>query len=154
MNSQQTKYANAAAEAEYTARKQLLERKQTDERNALKDNTRRRFENKDRRMAELRQAGAMSGSAESGTQLAMLGEIGNRLDDEIDQGTNMALDRLSSYREQIKLDRWSTDNRINQNNFDGKMNAWSTIIGGVAKGAGQSYDMFRETGKSPFSIFS
>lgn len=154
MNGQTTKAANAAAEAEYTARKQLLERKQTDERNALKDNTTRRFDARDRRLAELRVAQAASGFAETGTQLAVFGEFKNRLDDDIDQGTNQALDRLASYREQVKLDRWSTDNRINQNNFDSKMNMWSTIIGGVTKGASQSYSAYRETGKSPFDIFS
>jgi len=133
--------ANEAAQAEADARQRALDRKSTNERNALKENQLRRKEMRDRKLAELRVAQAASGFADNGTQLAVFGAFRNRLDDEIDQGTNQALDRLSSYLEQGKMTQWATDLQIGQNNFNASLDMWKS----AAQGASEAFSIYRSS---------
>ena len=73
-----------AAEVEGQAREDMLDRKQEDARNALRENTKRRLQEKKRMLSRVRVQNARSGMANSGTQLAVLGEIESRLDERIE----------------------------------------------------------------------
>ena len=73
--------AGQAAEVEAKYRQDLLARQAESDRNDLRENTSRRLSERERHMAELRVMNAARGMANSGTQLAVMGEIESRLDD-------------------------------------------------------------------------
>lgn len=146
---QAQKSASYAADAEADYREKLLARKATDEKNALRENSRIRLLERQRAMAELRVSQAASGMAFSGTALAVFGEIGSRYDDQINEATNQGLDRIASYNHQIQVSKWSTDMRHSAE----KLERRNTLIGGgikLASGMASTYKTFGTSfGKKP-----
>ncbi len=95
------KSAQNAADAASESQQNFLDRKTEDERQALTENSKRQQRNKQRYLANLRANQAASGfNTTAGTPLAMFGEIESRIDDEIDESTNRALDSLSRIQSQ------------------------------------------------------
>ena len=154
-SNEQTKHATEAAEAEATARQDLHNREGQNQRNALKENSRTRLLDRERRLAELRVHQAASGfSAKGGTQLAIFGDFKSKLDDRIDEATNQGLDRIAQVRGQSKMDAFSTGNQISNLRYTGKMDAIGAGISGAAKAYKVSQREKRATGSNPFDNFA
>lgn len=143
---QSTKAANA--ESKY--REQLLTRRAGSEREALRENSRRRMIDRDRQLSEIRARQAAAGFANSGTQLAVFGEIRSRMDDEIDSATNQGLNQLANYSDQISMSKFATSQR----NAAHSTNMLSTAVQGATGAASGYRDNYRHTGQDPFSIFN
>lgn len=142
--------SKAAAEAEAKTRENLLERRQADARNALRENTRRRLEEKKRRLARIRVQNAASGLTNSGTQLAVFGEIESRLDEGIDEATSRGMGTIGNYAHQIELSKFQT--RINAKTAQSQHIAnVGQSVRKYAKSYASNYD---RTGSDPFSIYS
>jgi len=147
---QAQKHAQKSAQAQAQYEEKLLTRRAESERSALRENASRRIQERERTLAEVRAANAASGVAMSGTQLAVFGQIGSRINDQIDEATNQSLDRIQMYGEQVKMSQFQTQ----QQKVAGKIDRTSTIIGGVVKSASRGYDAYQTFGnKSPFSLF-
>lgn len=148
---QAQKHASKAADVEAKYREDLLARKSTDERNVLRENSTRRLRERQRRMAEIRAEQAARGFADSGTPLAVFGEIESILDDQINQATNQGLDQISQYNEQIKMSRFSSANRREAES----LNMFNTVLGGDTQLGSNLYGAHKEFGTKgdPFSIF-
>lgn len=144
------RHALAASKAEAQYRESLLERKATDERNATRENARRRLMDRERVLSELRTRQAASGFANSGTPLNVFGEFRSRLDEEIDEATTQGLDRVANYREQIKMSKWQMD----QKKAAAKMNMFGTIVQGVTSLASSYRSNQQQTGQDAFGIFN
>ena len=140
------KAANAAAKT----RENLLERRKTDERNVLRENTRRRLENKKRYLSKLRVQQAASGFTNSGTQLAVFGEIESRLDEGIDEATSQAFSRLNNYDSQIANSKFSNKLSNSASNLQ-----FMALAANTATSAYTSYkgDVDRYGKDNVFSIF-
>jgi len=140
-----------AAQAEAKTRENFLNRKRMDERNALKTNTKRRLEERQRHLSQVRVQNAASGMANSGTQLAVFGEIGSRLDEGIDEATSRSMGTISNYGHQIEQSKFMTG----LNNRAANISMVSAGIQGVtslASGLSNNYDRSGK-GVDPFAIF-
>ena len=136
-SSQQTKHATKAAKAESTARQNLYDREEQNQKNALTENSRTRLRDRERKLAELRVHQAASGfSSSGGTQLAIFGDFKSKLDDRIDEATNQGLDRIAQVRGKAKMDAFSTRNQIDSIRYKGKMDLIGIGIDGATKMAG------------------
>lgn len=144
------KQASRAADAEANYREGILARRATDERNALRENTKRRFAERQRRLAEVRARQAASGFAESGTQLVVFGEFQSRLDEEIEEATNQGIDRVASHNEQIRMSQFATGQRKSAE----RINQYSTLMQGATAAGSGYYSNYRQTGGDPFSLFN
>ena len=141
--------AGKAAEAEAESRQALLARRSSDTRNSMRENSRRMREDKARAMAAVRVQQAQAGFGETGTPLAVFGEIGSRYDEQIESVTDRSLNQLSDFAAQRQMIGFAEK----QNKKSRKMSLLATGISTVA-GAGFGYHTgFRETGKDPFNIF-
>tara|TARA_R110000868_G_scaffold124963_5_gene330206 strand:+ start:1017 stop:1529 length:513 start_codon:yes stop_codon:yes gene_type:complete len=99
----QQRQAGQAAKAEAGYQTGLLTRKAESERDVLRENSRRQLIEKERQLAEVRVSNAARGFANSGTQLAVFGDIGSRLDDRINQSASQAMGQVASYNEQKRM---------------------------------------------------
>lgn len=142
--------ASSAANAASENQQNILDRKQENQRQALIENTKRLQANKTRQLAQLRVSQAASGFREgSGTALAIFGDVESRIDEEINENTNRALDALGSIANQKKNLQFGDKVRKSA----GRINVVSTLIGGATKygqGYGANYD---RTGSDPFGIY-
>lgn len=143
------KSASSAADAEAKAQENLLERRAEDQRNATRENARRMLLDRQRTLSELRVRQAAQGFSQSGTQLAVLGEFGSRLDEQIDEATTRGLGVVQQYRENIRMARWSTGVRHTAEGI----NLLSTGIQGATKLGSSLYSDYRQNGVNPFNIF-
>lgn len=138
-----------AAGVEAEVREDHLKRKQEDARNALRENTKRRLQEKKRRLARVRVQNAASGMANSGTQLAVFGEIESRLDEGIDEATSRSMGVISNYQSQI-------DNSKFQTSLNAKAAGtaqFANVIQGVGKGVTAYAGNYDRTGQDPFNIY-
>lgn len=142
--------ASKAADAEAKYREGLLSRRATDERNALRENSKRRFAERRRRLAEVRARQAATGFANSGTQLVVFGEFRSRLDEEIEDATNQGVDRIASHNQQIQMSQFTTKQRKSAE----RINQYSTLVKGATSAGSGYYSNYRETGGDPFSLFN
>jgi hypothetical protein len=150
-----TKYANKAATAEMQARRDIYDRNESNQRNALKTNSRIRLDERNRTLSELRVNQAASGFGQSGgTQLAIFGDFKSRLDDQIDEATNQGLDQIAQIRDQRNMDAFLTGNQISQRKYAGRMNSIAMGISGLSKASGLYKQSYESSGSDPFSIFS
>lgn len=95
------KSAENAANAQSKSQQNLLERRKEDQRQALVENSKRQQRNKERQLAQVRASQAASGfNTESGTSLAIFGEIETRIDENINEQTSRALDGLGQLQSQ------------------------------------------------------
>lgn len=100
--------ASQAAEdrAEYQA--DLQDRQATDERNTLRENMRRKMDDRRRYLAKVALHQANSGAmADTGTPLEVLGDITNRLDEEIYDYGEAALARVGQLRAGAEMSRYA-----------------------------------------------
>lgn len=146
----QINHAKKSAQAAGETRENLLKRKQTDERNTLRENTNRRLDDKKRYLKKLRVQQAASGFVNSGTQLEVFGEIENRLDEGIDEATSQGFTRLNNYDAQIANSQFATQQSNASANLQFAALGVNTAVAGV-KGYRDDVD---RNGKSAFSIFS
>lgn len=143
--------AKNAADAQSESQQNLLARREENQRVALSENSKRQQANKLRQLAQLRVAQAASGfRTDSGTPLAIFGDIETRIDEQINEQTSRALDAVGTiqsqranlaFGDQLRSDAFGT-------------NLLATGIQGASKygsGYGRNYD---RTGSDPFSIFS
>lgn len=142
--------AKAAADAQSQAQQDFLTRQQENQRQTLIENTRRQQANKMRMLAQVRAQQAIQGAnTTSGTPLAIFGDIENRIDEEIDEMTNQALDAIGRTRSQ------------RQNlEFGDQVRAAADPINTMALGVrtltnfGTGYaDNYERFGSDPFGIF-
>lgn len=143
---QSQKSAEAAAET----RENLLNRRRTDERNTLRENTKRRLEDKKRYLSKVRVANAASGMANSGTQLAVFGEIESRLDDQTNAATDEAFSSIASIDSQIANNQFALEQKKAATNLQYMSLAVSTATSGYKANA-EHKDKY---GSSLFSIFA
>jgi L-rhamnose isomerase len=154
----QTKVATATAKAELAARQTYYKRAEDSQRNALKENTRIRLEERQRALSELRVNQAARGFASGGTQLAVFGDFKSRIDDQIDEATNQGLDQIAQIRNRSSMDTFVAGNQISQMKYSGRMGLISTGIEGATNifqtKQKQDYMMGDNPRRSPFSVFS
>jgi hypothetical protein len=144
------KSAKDAADAQSQSSQNFLERKQENERLALVENTKRQQQNKERQMAQVRASQAAGGfSQTSGTPLAVFGEIESRLDEQINEQTNRALDALSSIKSQ--RDNLAYADSLRDSAYS--TNLLATGIAGVASYAVGYKKDYQASGDDPFGIF-
>tara|TARA_R110000764_G_scaffold16146_3_gene45367 strand:- start:1882 stop:2382 length:501 start_codon:yes stop_codon:yes gene_type:complete len=139
-----------AAKVEHKNRENTLARRQENERNALRENTKRRLEEKKRRLSRIRVQNAASGLTNSGTQLAVFGEVESRLDEGIDEATSKSMGRINDYSHQIELSKFSTQMKVQAANTSQYTNLVKT---GVRLGAAKKAAEDNGTYKDPFSIY-
>lgn len=103
----QRRAADAATDrAEYQAR--LQERQAQDELNVAKENARRKREDRNRYLARVALSQAASGfETDQGTPLEVLGDITNRLDEQIYDYTEAAMARVGQLRAGAAMSRYS-----------------------------------------------
>lgn len=143
------KSASAAGDEEMKYRDSLLTRKAQDQRTTVRENSRRQLLEKQRALSEIRVSQAARGFAASGTQLAVLGEFGSRIDEQIDNATTQGLGQVQQYNESARMARWGNKVRKSAERLD----MATTLLRG-ATGAGSSlYSNYRNTGENPFGIF-
>ena len=142
--------ATSAANAASKNQQNILDRKEESQREALTENTKRLQVNKTRQLAQPRASQAAGGFSEnSGTSLAVFGDVESRVDEEINENTNRALDALGNIANQKKNLQFGDKVRKTA----GRIKIVSTLIGGATqfgKGYGANYD---RTGSDPFKIF-
>lgn len=143
---QSKKSAEAAAET----RENLLMRRRTDERNALRENTKRRLDDKKRYLSKLRVAQAASGMSNSGTQLEVFGEIESRLDEQTNEATSQAFSRITNIDSQIANNKFALGQQKAAANMQFVSLAANTFSQGYQMNAAHQ-DRY---GKSMFSIFN
>ena len=146
-----TDQSKKAAEAEASYRQSLLKNQRVEEKTTLKENTRRRLQERDRQLSELRVLQASRGFAPSGTQLAVLGETQNRMDEEIDDLTNQGMGRIRQYGEQIRMSKFGAA----QASQAADIQQFSNLLGGVTSGASSYASNYRNYGEGAdvFNIF-
>ena len=144
------KSAKNAADAQSKSKQNFLERQQSDQREALVENSKRQQRNKQRQLAQLRASQAASGfNTEVGTPLAIFGDIETSLDERINDQTNQALDAISRTKSQINNLKFS--DKLRDSAF--KTDMLSTGVNAVT-GFGQGYaSNYDRTGQDPFKIF-
>jgi hypothetical protein len=140
-----------AGQAEAKTREQLLKRKQLDAREAHKINTKRRLEERQRHLSKVRVQNAATGIANSGSQLAVFGEIESRLDESIDEATSRTMGTISNYGHQIEQSKFMTGLNNRAANLS-MVSAGIRGVTGLAKGLSSNYDRSGK-GVDPFSIF-
>lgn len=141
--------AAQAADAQAKHEQQLLANRRDAERDALKKNTSKMLSDKRRKMAEVHAQQAARGFARSGTQLAVFGEIDDRLDEQIEATTNQALDRVAQYGNQIAMSKFDQKQRKSA----AKMDMFSTALGGAVSAGFRGYQTKQKYGDQPFKIF-
>jgi len=141
--------AKQSAKVEAKNRQNVLARRQEDERNALRENTRRRLDEKKRHLAKVRVQNATSGFANSGTQLAVFGEIESRLDESINEATSRSMASINKYGQQIKLSKHSA--KIQNKAF--RTAQIGNVIKTGTKAAGAYSNNYDRSGYDPFSIY-
>jgi len=142
------KQAGKAADNEAKYKEALLQRKATDQRNMVSENSRTRLLERQRTLSELRVRMAERGFANSGTQLAVFGEFGSRLDDSIDEATTQGLGQVQAYNENIRMSKWMGESRRSA----AKIDTFTTLAKGTTQLGSSLYTNYRETGNS-FGIF-
>ena len=101
-------------------------------------------------MAQVRASQAAGGfSQTSGTPLAVFGEIESRLDEQINEQTNRALDALSSIKSQ--RDNLAYSDSLRDSAYS--TNLLATGIAGVASYAVGYKKDYQASGDDPFGIF-
>lgn len=142
--------AQSAADAASENQQNILDRKEESQRQALTENTKRLQANKTRQLAQLRASQAAGGFSEnSGTSVAVFGDIESRVDEEINENTNRALDMLG----QINNQRANLKFGDKVRKTAGRFQMATTLIGGAtdfASGYSANYD---RTKKDPFNIY-
>lgn len=142
--------ANAAAQAQASYERDVLRRKRSDAKNALKENKGRLADNKRRKLARIRVANAATGIANSGTQMDVFNTIESRYDEEINEYTTRALGEVAQYTNQIAMSKHTSkeaDKALSTNLLGQAVGG----IMGVGVGMKKDYD---RTGKDPFNIFT
>lgn len=145
------KSAEDAANAQSKSQQDLLERKQSNQRQALIENTKRQARNKERQMAMVRLAQSASGfKTNSGTPLAVFGDIESGLDDEINETTSRALDAIGTSKSQIQNlrtgDKWRA--------HAGSIQRMAIGVEAATNYASAYGDNFDRSGQDPWSVFS
>ena len=145
------KSAENAAQAQSKSQQNLLERRKEDQRQALVENSKRQQRNKERQLAQVRASQAASGlNTQSGTSLAIFGDIESVLDENINEQTSRALDglgQLESQRDQLAFgDELRADAGATQRLSIGIQGATQ-----FASGYASNHD---RTGSDPFNIFN
>tara|TARA_R110000850_G_C9996151_1_gene468198 strand:- start:31770 stop:32294 length:525 start_codon:yes stop_codon:yes gene_type:complete len=144
------KAAKDSADAASEHQQNVLDRRHDSQRNAMVENSKRLQARKLRSLAQLRAQQAASGfNTDSGTPLAVFGEIESRFDDEIEESTNQALDALTRTRSQQAGLAFGDSARSSA--FGPQMVA--TGIGALANfgsAYGANYD---RTKQDPFGVF-
>ena len=142
--------ASNAAKAESRYQQDLLDRRQTDERNAQRENASRLLEDKTRAIERVKLDQAGSGFATNiGTPLAVLGEIDERYSEQVDNTLQSQENNIAALGHQSRLIGYQRT----QNQKLAKLNMWSTAFG-TGLNAAKGYDYgHNKTGKDPFNIF-
>lgn len=142
--------AQSAADASSKNQQNILDRKEESQRQALTENTKRLQANKTRQLAQLRVSQAAGGFSEnSGSSLAIFGDVESRIDEEINENTNRALDALGQINNQKANLKFGDKVRKTA----GKIKMATTLINGATQfgsGYASNYD---RTGKDPFNIY-
>lgn len=144
---------SAAAKAQAGYQTAILKRREEDERNTLRENSRRALIDRERALAEVRVSQAARGFSASGTNLAVFGEIENQLDDRINQASNQALDSISQIQGQSQMIRFSEQQRKSAI----PMQYAGAFIKGATQayaGGKQDYALYGDKAANPFGIFS
>jgi hypothetical protein len=147
----QQRQAGQAAKAEASYQTSLLTRKAESERDALRENTRRQLIDKERQLAEVRVSNAARGFANSGTQLAVFGDIDSRLNDRINQSASQAMGQIANYNEQKRMIAFSEAQR----KAAAPLETAGILIGAATKqyaGMKSDYQTFGDKA-NPFGIF-
>jgi hypothetical protein len=144
------KQAEDAADAQSKSQQNLLERREEDQRQAMVENSKRLQGNKMRQLAQVRASQAASGfNTSSGTPLAVFGEIGTRMDDEINEQTNRALDAIGEIQNQSKNLAFNDTLRASAGGIQ-RM----TLGVNAAASYGSTYKSdYKRSGTDPFGIF-
>ena len=145
------KASQNAADAAAKSQQNALERRKENQRQALIENTRRQERNKQRQLAQVRASQAASGfNTESGTPLAIFGDIESRLDEQVDESTSRGLDGISATNSQIDNIEFSDSLRDSA----GRQERFAIGIGAVTKFSGDLTKNHDRTGFNPFGIFN
>lgn len=140
----------AAANAATKTQENLLNRRIQDQRNATVENSKRRLAERDRYLSKVRVQNAASGFSNSGTQLAVFGEIQNRLDEQINEATSQAFTQINQNQDRIRANRFANDQRVSALNTQLGASLINTAVGGYRQGKA---DYNRYGGNNPFGIF-
>lgn len=145
------KSAQNAADAASENQQNLLARRAANQRQALVENTSRQQANKARQMARLRVAQAASGFVTgAGTPLAILGDMESRMDEQINETTNRALDAIGNNQNQISNLQFGDRVRTQAGGIE-RMAIGVQGATQFGSGYASNYDRY---GSDPFSIFN
>lgn len=143
--------AQNAADAQSENQQNLLQRRAEDQKQALSENSRRQLENQRRQLARLRLAQAASGfNTDTGTPLAIFGDIENTMDDQIEEQTNQALAAYQYTRSQQANLAYGDQLRSQA----GAVNRLAIGVQGLTNFASGYEDNWDRHGSDPFGIFS
>ena len=140
-----------AANAQSKSQQNLLERKQSNQRQALVENTKRLARNKERQLAMVRLSQSASGfNTNAGTPLAVFGDIESGLDDEINETTSRALDAIGTTKSQAQNlrtgDKWRA--------HAGGIERMAIGVEGVSNYASAYAGNYDRSGQDPWSVYS
>lgn len=145
------KSAENAADAQSKADQDFLDRKRENQRQALIENSKRSQRNKERQLARVAMAQASSGfRTNSGTPLAVFGDIESRLDDEINESTSRALDAIGNTANRIKNLRFGDKLRA----YTGKAERMAIGVKGATDYASAYAGNYDRSGQDPWSVYS
>ena len=144
------KSAQNAADAQSESQQNLLQRRAEDQKQALSENARRQLENKQRQLARLRLAQAASGfKTDTGTPLAIFGDIESTLDQGIEEQTSQALAAYQYTRSQQTNLAYGDELRRQA----GRVNRMAIGVQGVTQFVGGYQDNYERYKSDPFGIF-
>jgi hypothetical protein len=143
------KSAENAANAQSEHNQNLLKRKKETQRAALAENSTRQQANKRRYLAKIRAQQAASGfNIDSGTPLAVFGEIESRLDEDINESTSRALDAIGNTDNQMKGLQFGDEQR----EIAGNVNRVGIGVKSVSDFSTGYSDNYQRYGSDPFGI--